>query len=46
MSRFLDLINGKPEDPTPVVAPTPIAVPAPAATPDVKVVVKKTNEKN
>ncbi len=25
MSRFLDLINGKPEDTTPVAAPTPVA---------------------
>ena len=24
MSRFLDLINGKPEDPTPVSAPAPV----------------------
>jgi hypothetical protein len=25
MSRFLDLINGKPETPAPVVAPAPVA---------------------
>jgi hypothetical protein len=25
MSRFLDLINGKPENPTPVAAPAPAA---------------------
>jgi hypothetical protein len=43
MSRFLDLINGKPENPTPVTAPTPVA--APAVTPDIKVAVKKPNEK-
>jgi hypothetical protein len=41
MSRFLDLINGKPESPTPVAIPTPTPVAAPTPAPVAKVVVEK-----